>query len=565
MATDTVMNLDTSFSLGPLTVPLTGLLLAVFVAAAFLVARFPLRHHRRLRAKVTGSILDALVIFVVAGKLTPAILHPARLFRDPLPLLMAPPGMAGVGLGLAAGAAWVALAVFRRQRLRRAALLPVLLFAGVVTVGVAVTQLGTALRPPGAPAAGLTLVSLDGTMHSVTDYRGRVVVVNFWATWCPPCRAELPDLAAFAGGQGPDGAVLLSVDLTNTEPSEEAVRTFAADNGMRFPVLLDRAGDVAAAWDVSAYPTTFIIDPRGRVSARHVGAVSSSWLRREVRIAGRQAQRAAAAPGVAPGATLTGIVYRVVGGKELKLDLERPATSSGARPAVVFLCGNGWGYTSTFDRTEFEHGLGLAVAHGYVGVTVDYSSTRPNRNDRPMGAFPAQVYDVKSAIRFLRANAVRFGIDPDRIAVVGHSSGGTLALMLGLTRPEDGLEGTDAYAGVSSSVQAVINYAGPTELARDYAATPGVDSAYVGGTPTAVPDLYRKASPLTYARPGAPPILTIHGDKDTASLPEQALLLDARMKEVGGAHTLVIRKGAGHMDFSLADPAAWDFLARVLQ
>lgn len=262
--------------------------------------------------------------------------------------------------------------------------------------------------------------------------------------------------------------------------------------------------------------------------------------------------------------TTQGIVYRIVNGKELKLDVERPVPAGVARPTVVFLCGNGWGYTRTFDRTEFAYGLDLAAARGYVGVTVDYSSTRANGNDRPIGAFPAQVYDVKSAIRFLRANAKRFDIDPNRIAVVGHSSGGNLALMLGLTQPADGLEGTDDLQ-YSSAVQAVVNFAGPTELASDYLSTPDVDSAYVGGTPKAVPDSYRMSSPITYVRRDAPPILTIHGDKDTASSVQQALLLDEKMRAAGGRHTLVIKKGAGHMDFSLAEPAVWEFLARVLR
>lgn len=259
------------------------------------------------------------------------------------------------------------------------------------------------------------------------------------------------------------------------------------------------------------------------------------------------------------------IAYKVVSGKELLMDIERPMPVGVPKPAVVFLCGNGWGYSRTYDRTEFEYGLDLAAARGYVGVTVDYSSTRPNSNGRPTGTFPAQVYDVKSAIRFLRAHAKRFDIDPDRIAVVGHSSGGNLALMLGLTQPADGLEGKDDYLQYSSAVQAVVNFAGPTELASDYPSTPEVDSAYVGGTPMSAPEKYRAASPVTYARPHAPPILTIHGDKDTASPIQQALLLDKRMKEVGGEHTLIVKKGAGHMDFSLADPAVWEFLARVLR
>jgi acetyl esterase/lipase len=259
-----------------------------------------------------------------------------------------------------------------------------------------------------------------------------------------------------------------------------------------------------------------------------------------------------------------GIVYKVVNGKELMLDIESPMPGGIPKPTIVFLCGNSWGYTATFDRKEFAYGLDLAATQGYVGVTVDYSSTRPNSTDRPVGTFPAQLYDVKSAVRFLRANAKRFGIDPNRIAAVGHSSGGNLALMLGLTRTVDGLEGKDDYPQYSSAVQAVVNFAGPTELASDYGATPDVDGAYLGGTPKEVPATYRMASPITYVRRDAPPILTIHGDKDSSSFIAQALLLDSRMKQIGGVHTLIVKKGAGHMDFSLAEPAMWEFLAHVL-
>jgi dipeptidyl aminopeptidase/acylaminoacyl peptidase len=137
--------------------------------------------------------------------------------------------------------------------------------------------------------------------------------------------------------------------------------------------------------------------------------------------------------------------------------------------------------------------------------------------------------------------------------------------MLGLTLPTDGLEGKDGYLQYSSAVQAVVNFAGPTELASDFLSTPEVDAAYVGGAPRAVPDTYRMASPITYVRADAPPILTIHGDSDKACLVQQAQLLDERIRQVGGLHTLIIKRGAGHMDFSLAEPAVWEFLARTLR
>jgi acetyl esterase/lipase len=256
-----------------------------------------------------------------------------------------------------------------------------------------------------------------------------------------------------------------------------------------------------------------------------------------------------------------GVTYRTVNGRELQMDIQRPQPEGVPKPAVVFLCGNGWGYEKAYSREQFWYALDLAAAKGYVAATVDYSSTVENSNRRAIGAFPAQVHDVKSAIRFLRANAGKLDIDAKHIAVVGFSSGGNLALLLGLTQPSDGLEGADEYSAYSSAVQAVVNFSGATDLAR-WNREPYV-SAYLGGTLQGRPEQYKKASPLTYVRPGTPPVLTIHGEKDTAVLPDQAELLDARMKEVGAPHTLIIKPGLGH-DFGF-DQAVWDFLAKTLK
>jgi acetyl esterase/lipase len=255
------------------------------------------------------------------------------------------------------------------------------------------------------------------------------------------------------------------------------------------------------------------------------------------------------------------IVYKNVNGKELMLDVSRPQPEGVARPAIIFLCGNGWGYDKSINRGQFSYALDLAVANGYVGVTVDYSSTVENLYHRPIGTFPAQVYDVKSAVRFLRANAKKFDIDPSRIGVVGFSSGANLALMLAFTGTSDGLEGVDDYLQYSSAVQAAVNFSAATDLVS-WNMEPYV-SAYIGGSLESQPELFKKASPVEYIRPGTPPVLTIHGDSDTAVLPEQAFILDRKMREVGASHTLVIKPGYSHtFDF---DETVWAFLDRALK
>ncbi len=278
------MDLSGNLTLGPFTIPLRFLAIGAFLVAAILVARIPLRRHRRLRTVITERLANMVVVFIAAWKLTPAFLHPLELFHDPLSLLMGAPGVAGLVVGAAAASLYAALAMVRPRRLRRASVLPLLLFAAIVAAGVAADVgmeiVGANSAPPGPLASAFSLPTLNGNSVSLASLRGRVVVVNFWATWCPPCRAELPTLADFTRGQGATGAVLLPVNLTSTETSEEAVRAFVRKYGLGVDVLLDRTGAVARAWDVQAYPSTFVVDPEGRVSAKRTGAVDPAWLRR---------------------------------------------------------------------------------------------------------------------------------------------------------------------------------------------------------------------------------------------------------------------------------------------
>jgi acetyl esterase/lipase len=253
-----------------------------------------------------------------------------------------------------------------------------------------------------------------------------------------------------------------------------------------------------------------------------------------------------------------GVVYRTVNGRDLLLDIETPKPDGTPKPAVVFLCGNGWGYYN-IDRGEFYYALDLAVSKGFVGVTVDYTGVKGHIVRRPVGTFPAQVYDAKSAIRFLRANAKTYGLDPNRIGIIGHSSGGYLGLMLALTTPADGLEGQDNLQ-YPSTVQAVVNFAGPSDFLGQLSADA---EAFVGGTLATQPDKCRRASATTYVHKGGAPILTIQGDQDLNI--EDMIPFDRMMKDAGAMHTLVIKKGAGHMDFDTEDSIVWDFLDQYLK
>lgn len=205
-----------------------------------------------------------------------------------------------------------------------------------------------------------------------------------------------------------------------------------------------------------------------------------------------------------------------------------------------------------------------------MAVSVDYRLTSVRESGNVKYPFPAQVHDVKCAVRWLRANAREYKIDPDRIGAVGWSSGAHLALMLGLTDTSHGLEGECGDLNYSSRVQAVVSLAGPTDFIGLYQETRySPIEALLGGTPEEVPEQYRMASPLTYVSKDDPPVLSIHGDRDPEVPPKQAELLDAKMKEVGASHTLILETGAGHHTSDLVnfyeDNPVWDFFDRHLK
>jgi len=142
-----------------------------------------------------------------------------------------------------------------------------LLLLAPVTVAAPPVQTLTPLEPrPEAP--DFTLVDLDGMTHRLADLRGRPVIVNFWATWCPPCRDELPSMERAWAQLRDEGIALLAI---NVGEDEATVFPFTANYPVSFPLLLDLDGAVIGAWPVRGLPTTFVVDPQGRIAYRAIG------------------------------------------------------------------------------------------------------------------------------------------------------------------------------------------------------------------------------------------------------------------------------------------------------
>lgn len=128
----------------------------------------------------------------------------------------------------------------------------------------------------GQRAPDFELSTIDGTTVSLADFAGEQVVLNFWATWCPPCREELPELISFSEETG---IPVLGINVTKNERRGQSdVEAFLEEVPLSFPVLLDEAGTVERTYRVVALPTTYVIAPDGTVTAKQVGPVDFDWL-----------------------------------------------------------------------------------------------------------------------------------------------------------------------------------------------------------------------------------------------------------------------------------------------
>jgi acetyl esterase/lipase len=236
----------------------------------------------------------------------------------------------------------------------------------------------------------------------------------------------------------------------------------------------------------------------------------------------------------------TDLVYRPGGDRRARLDIympEGPIPASG-RPAVLALHGGGW---RGGDKRDYGRMAAALVAHGYVVVAVNYRLSGP---DTP--SWPANIEDVRAAVRWLRRHAADYGIDPERIAAMGASAGGHLAALLA-TSPGD-RDPADA-SGTSARVAAVIDFYGPSDMAalavQSKTAARSV-ALYLGGGPGDVPQRYAAASPALRVTSDTPPMLLIHGADDLLVPPDQSRRLADALAAHGVPHRLIVVPGVRH-------------------
>lgn len=131
----------------------------------------------------------------------------------------------------------------------------------------------------GATAPNFNLTTLDGKQVQLSDYRGKKVILNFWATWCPPCRAEMPHMQNFYEKNKDDDIVVLAVNLTNMDKGEAQVKNFVKDYGLTFPIPLDETGEVGETYQAYIIPTSYILTPEGKISQKIVGPMDEEMMK----------------------------------------------------------------------------------------------------------------------------------------------------------------------------------------------------------------------------------------------------------------------------------------------
>src|SRR5436190_47405 len=222
----------------------------------------------------------------------------------------------------------------------------------------------------------------------------------------------------------------------------------------------------------------------------------------------------------------------------LHLDIARPEKAEKRLPCIVVIHGGGWrgGNFKQHVPQIFDF-----AKRGYVSATVQYRLV-------PAGRWPAQIEDVKCAVRYLRANADKYGIDKERFGAIGFSAGAHLSMLLGTMDKRDGLEGSGGNPDQSSKVQAVVSYFGPTDLAqKDFPANVnGMIYDFLGGMPEEKAEAFKAASPVTYIDKNDAPILHYQGTKDVLVPYNQAYLLADAMTKAGLGGRVELLLGANH-------------------
>ena len=223
------------------------------------------------------------------------------------------------------------------------------------------------------------------------------------------------------------------------------------------------------------------------------------------------------------------------GDRKEKADLYLPMNVPAGQKAPALILIHGGGFNDGDKRRYREINFGTnAAKRGYLAMSINYKL----RKTKGQVTWPQCIYDVKEAVRWLKLNADKYQIDPERIGALGGSAGGNLAFMLATTGPEDGFEGEGTRTNISTKIACGVDFYGAVDLMtyksdRARPDTNKPEMAMFNKTKAEAPDLYRRGSPTSYIRTNVAPLLMVHGTGDSTVLPNQSQILRSKLIEAG--------------------------------
>jgi acetyl esterase/lipase len=242
------------------------------------------------------------------------------------------------------------------------------------------------------------------------------------------------------------------------------------------------------------------------------------------------------------------VTYATIDGKALNLDIYLPEDAQAGRPAIIIIHGGSWSGGVKSDFPWWNHWF---AQHGFAVFDIEYRiAPQPN--------WQTATADVKCAIAWVKRNAARYGVDPERIALLGRSAGGHLALLAAYTSNDSALP--PSCEAADTSVRAVISVYGATDLNWGYANPtnlrvhdgPGAIRHFIGGDPHTAAPIFKTASPITHVSPRTPPTLLLHGGHDQLVNAHHMRLLSQSLQAAGVPHRTVLIPYAQHgFDYNL--------------
>ena len=245
------------------------------------------------RDNVVSTAFNAVLLWLLVWKGSMLLFQPTEVFANPSSLLYFSGGVKGKWLASAIAAAYLLLKLFKFKVSKKETLelMTIMVLSSFVVfvlveesfklVGSGATQVGSGIQK-GQFAPDFDLTDMNGNRVNLSDFRGSIVFLNFWATWCPPCKAEMPHMERIHKNYKDKGVAVLAVNVTTTEGKLSDVKGFVTKMGLTFPIVLDIEGVVNKQYQIMAYPTTFMIDKQGVIRQRFLGAVSYDTMKQMI-------------------------------------------------------------------------------------------------------------------------------------------------------------------------------------------------------------------------------------------------------------------------------------------